>query len=76
MALYVKLNLRDAKTNERILPAYFSDGYFTLMPGESRDIEVDYPDNRKDAEMKITAEAYNVKQQVITNTFHKKENNE
>jgi hypothetical protein len=40
-ALEVHLTLRDASTNERILPAYYSDNYFTLMPGESRKIQID-----------------------------------
>jgi len=39
-ALYIKLNLRN-KDGEAILPVFFSDGYFNLLPGESQDIEVD-----------------------------------
>jgi hypothetical protein len=35
----VKLRAEDAVTGEQILPAYFSDGYFNLLPGESRRIE-------------------------------------
>jgi hypothetical protein len=42
VAVAVKLNLRDA-AGERILPAYFSDGYFNLLPGEKRIIEVEMP---------------------------------
>jgi hypothetical protein len=42
-AYAVKLNLRDPGTGETILPAYFSDGYFNLLPGEKRVISVDYP---------------------------------
>jgi hypothetical protein len=65
IALGIKLNLRDATTNERILPAYFSDGYFTLLPGESREISIDYPTVKASEKMKITAEGYNVKLQEI-----------
>ncbi len=65
IALSIKLNLRNAATNERILPAYFSDGYFTLLPGESRKIAVDYPIENKGKDIVITAGGYNVKQQEL-----------
>lgn len=60
IALNLKLNLRDASTGEIILPAYFSDGYFHLLPGEKRIIEVSAP-----AEGNISVEGYNVPQQTI-----------
>ncbi len=69
LAISVKLNLRDAATNNRILPAYFDDGYFTLLPGESKKISLDYPANITRKLVKITAEAYNVKQQLIGEAF-------
>ena len=69
IALPIKLNLRNAVTNERILPAYFSDGYFILLPGESRRITLDYPRQEAGTEMKITAEGYNVNQQDIGEYF-------
>lgn len=40
-ALSVKLSLRDAGSGKRILPAYYDDNYFSLMPGESREISID-----------------------------------
>jgi hypothetical protein len=40
-ALEVHLTLRDAKTNKRVLPAYYSDNFFALLPGESRDIQIE-----------------------------------
>ena len=39
-ALYIKFNVRNGKGNA-LLPAFFSDGYFTLFPGESRQVSVD-----------------------------------
>ena len=60
IALNLKLNLRDASTGEIILPAYFSDGYFHLLPGEKRIIEISAP-----AEGNISVEGYNVPQQTI-----------
>jgi hypothetical protein len=42
-AIALKLNIKDIHTGAIILPAYFSDGYFNLMPGESRTIFLDSP---------------------------------
>jgi hypothetical protein len=42
-ALMVKLTLKDAATGERILPAYYSDNYVSLLPGEERIITIAFP---------------------------------
>lgn len=57
-AVAVKLDIKDSQTQEIILPAYFSDGYFTLLPGESRKIKVEYPNQNKDVE--IAVDGYNI----------------
>jgi beta-galactosidase/beta-glucuronidase len=44
-ALAAKLTLVDAK-GERILPAFYSDNYASLMPGETREITIRYPATR------------------------------
>ena len=60
VALNIKLNVRDRKSGEIMLPAYFSDGYFHLMPGERRVLEYDSPH-----EGAISAEGYNLSNQII-----------
>ena len=55
IALNLKFNLCDPATGEIILPAYFSDGYFHLLPGEKRTIEVHSPSTGA-----IMVEGYNV----------------
>jgi len=45
-ALMVKLTLKDAATGARILPAYYSENYVSLLPGEERTITVEYPDGQ------------------------------
>jgi hypothetical protein len=42
-ALADKLTLLNAGDGGRILPAYLSDNYVSLLGGETRDIEVEYP---------------------------------
>jgi hypothetical protein len=58
-AYAVKLNLTDSKTGETILPAYFSDGYFNLLPGEKRVISVEYPAEIVD-KVEISVTGYNL----------------
>lgn len=41
-AVMVKLTLKDARTGHRILPAYYSDNYISLLPGEQRTVTVDF----------------------------------
>ena len=55
IALNLKFNLVNPENGEIILPAYFSDGYFHLLPGEKRTIEVHSPSAGA-----IKVEGYNV----------------
>ncbi|HCC52678.1 MAG TPA: hypothetical protein DEQ30_12015 [Porphyromonadaceae bacterium] len=59
IAAAIKLNARDKNTKAFILPAFFSDGYFNLLPGENRKIELCLPDNPPSFD--IVAEGYNIK---------------
>ena len=62
IAVSVKLNLRNPQ-GERILPAYFSDGYFNLLPNEKRTVSVECG-YRGDAA--LTVEGYNVTKTEVT----------
>jgi hypothetical protein len=42
-ALLIKLTLKDAATGERILPAYYSENYVSLLPGEEKTLSVAFP---------------------------------
>jgi len=41
VALMTHLQLRRARSNQRVLPVFYSENYITLVPGESRTISVD-----------------------------------
>jgi hypothetical protein len=43
VALSNKLTLVNAADGTRILPAYYSDNYVSLLPGETREVEIEYP---------------------------------
>ncbi len=44
VAVAAKLTLLRTSDGERILPAYFSDNYLSLLPGEKRVVEISYPE--------------------------------
>lgn len=59
-AVSVKLNAVDKASGEIILPAYFSDGYFNLMPGEKRNITLELPADYPGG-FTVTATGYNLR---------------
>jgi hypothetical protein len=53
-ALAVRLTLRDSKTGKRILPAYYDDNYFSLLPGQSRGFRIEFPNRGARAQVDVT----------------------
>jgi hypothetical protein len=60
-----KLTLIDAKDKTRILPAYYSDNYISLLPGKTRTIEVEYPASAAHGPAEITLRGWNAVAQVV-----------
>jgi hypothetical protein len=65
VSLANKLTLIDAKDKSRILPAYFSDNYVSLLPGETREIEVEYPVSAGKGSAEIAIRGWNTTPQAI-----------
>ena len=42
VALTVRAKLLTSPSDERVLPAFYSDNYFSLLPGESKTITIEY----------------------------------
>ncbi|MCC8144998.1 MAG: glycoside hydrolase family 2 [Bacteroidales bacterium] len=59
-AIAIKLNAVEKSSGEIILPAYFGEGYFNLLPNEKRSVELILPSENK--EYSIIAEAFNSEQ--------------
>jgi hypothetical protein len=59
-----KLTLVTA-SGTRILPAYFTDNYVSLLPGETRDIEIEFPASAAHGPEQLTLGGWNVAPQVI-----------
>ncbi|MCL2651418.1 MAG: glycoside hydrolase family 2 [Candidatus Azobacteroides sp.] len=61
VAVSIKMNVRDKAKGASLLPVYASDGYFNLLPGETREITFDVPfAGFNPALYKLTAEGINV----------------
>ena len=43
LAFFIRVMAVDEKTDEEILPVYWSDNYFSLLPGEKKEIVADLP---------------------------------
>jgi hypothetical protein len=63
-AIGIKFNLQDPRSGKLIFPAYFSDGYFTLLPGEKKQIVVEW-NNLNIKNMEVISEGYNLKSQAL-----------
>jgi hypothetical protein len=66
VALENKLTLINAGDGARILPAYLSDNYISLLPGETREVDVDYPETAAGgAKPQLTLRGWNLAPQTI-----------
>ena len=66
-ALDVKLTLLDSHTQQRLLPAYYSDNYVSLLPGETVRISVTTPE-AADREGLFTVRGWNVPEHPVSAT--------
>jgi hypothetical protein len=66
VSLENKLTLLNAGSKDRILPAYYSDNYVSLLPGESRTIQVEYPSAAARGPAQIALRGWNAVPQVVS----------
>jgi hypothetical protein len=66
-ALETKLTLLGTD-GARILPAYLSDNYLSLLPGETREIEIEYPTGASRTEPQLAIRGWNVLAQTVAVT--------
>lgn len=61
-AFFIRLKVTDLN-DELILPSYFTDNYFTLLPGEEKNVEFDFSssgDAGSGEKFKLVAEGWNI----------------
>jgi hypothetical protein len=59
-ALATKLTLLDGPNGPRILPAYHSDNYISLLPNEQRTIDIAYPSSPAHAHPVVALRGWNI----------------
>jgi beta-galactosidase/beta-glucuronidase len=64
-ALMSKLTLVNEVTGKRLLPAYFSDNYVSLLAGESKVIEIDCPSAAAAGQLALNLRGWNVRAAAI-----------
>lgn len=65
LAAAITLTLRDAETNAAVRPAYFDDGYFYLMPGESKEVRFNADYKGEINKILLQVGGYNVESQEV-----------
>src|SRR6185437_3961653 len=65
-ALAIKLTLENVSDGSRILPAYLSDNYFSLLPGEARTIEIQYPEDAAKSAPKLEVRGWNISPSLVS----------
>jgi hypothetical protein len=61
-AFFIRLKIMN-KNDELVLPSFFTDNYFTLMPGDEKQVELDLPADKSTTslnELKLVYEGWNV----------------
>jgi len=64
-ALSNKLTLVNASDGTRILPAYYSDNYVSLLPGETREIDIEYPASASKGDPRVNLRGWNLAPAVV-----------
>lgn len=64
VAFFNRLALVNTTTKQRVLPAFASDNYLSVMPGETRKVTIDYPKEIKD-KLQLQLYGWNVTEQMI-----------
>jgi hypothetical protein len=67
-ALAAKLTLENAGDGSRILPAYYSDNYISLLPNEERDVAIEYPASHAKDPAKLALTGFNINPATIAVT--------
>lgn len=65
VAFFNRIALINTQTKQRILPAFFSDNYISILPGESKTIMVEYSSKDAGIEKSIEVYGWNVEDKLI-----------
>jgi len=60
LAFFNRLKLVDSKNGNLVSPAFYSDNYFSLLPGESKEVTIEYPARNTDCQ--VVLQGFNVEE--------------
>lgn len=66
VAFFNRLALINGQTKQRILPAFANDNYLSVMPGETRKVLIEYPEQSLSGTPQLSIKGWNVLEQLIT----------
>ena len=66
VSLANKLTLINAADGSRVLPAYYSDNYVSLLPGESREIDIEYGAKSANGAVQVALRGWNTVKQIVS----------
>ncbi|GAA6396522.1 discoidin domain-containing protein [Solibaculum mannosilyticum] len=65
-AVMLRLKVMNSETGERVLPSFYSDNYFTMMPGEVKEVTIDFKESALEGgQAQIEVEGFNVNHAVL-----------
>ena len=60
-ALMIRLNVVGSKDGQQLLPVFYSDNYFSLLPGEKKEVRMSWKDeDTRGNEGRVLITGYNV----------------
>jgi hypothetical protein len=65
VALQNKLTLLSANGSSRILPVYYSDNYVSLLSGETREVDMEFPAGKASGALELAIRGWNTAKQTI-----------
>jgi mannosylglycoprotein endo-beta-mannosidase len=65
VAFFNRVSLVNKKTKERILPVFFSDNYISVLPGESKVVNIDYDPAIVNGKTAVLFSGWNVEKRII-----------
>lgn len=65
VSFFNRIAVINTETNERVLPAFFSDNYISILPGESKTVVVDLGEKDAGVKKRIQVYGWNLREQLI-----------
>ena len=67
LAFFNRLKLIDSVTKSLAKPAFYSDNYFSLLPGESKKVSIEIASKHVTENTQVVLEGFNVESKIISN---------